>query len=198
MAIAIGAWSGKSESKPSPIKNGIAAREALFLVGLGVLSVCLHAATRRLMDIPGHQGLGWIGSLMLGRRVSNYRWAAATSSVGAAGFSYLPFFTFNDPFRWLTFLLAGATIDLFYSGFKYVRHNRLLLAMCGGWAHATKPLTRVGIAQLKGWPYGSLRWGVAYPTATHFMFGFLGVMIAEVVVFLGRRVIKPKTLVDSN
>lgn len=198
MAIAIGAWSGKSESSLSPIENTIGWREVLFLIGLGLFSVCLHASTRRLIEIPGHQGLGWIGSLMLGRRISNYRWAAATSSVGVASFSYIPFFSFNDPFRWLTFLLAGTMIDLFYSLFQYVRQNRLLLAMSGGWAHATKPLARVGIASFKGWPYGSLKWGVAYPTATHFVFGFLGVMIAEGMLLLVQSAKKPKTQADSN
>src|SRR6185503_14133006 len=114
MLNTIGTWLPKSESSSSLVKDRFAWRELALLVGLGMAAVVLHAATRDLLQIPGHQGLGWIALLMIWRTTSRYRWAAVTSAVGAAGFAMMPWWSFNDPFRWLTYLLAGATLDLLY------------------------------------------------------------------------------------
>lgn len=186
-STAIGALWPESASSSYPIKNRVGLREAAFLAGLGMAAVCLHAAGRGLVEMPGHQGLGWIGLLVAGRRRSQYRWAAVTSSVGAASLTMMPWWSFNDPFRWLTYLLAGVTLDVLYTGFCAFRRNPWLLALGGGLAHMTKPLARVGFAQLKGWPYGSLRWGVAYPAASHFMFGFVGALVSLGLMALARR-----------
>lgn len=178
MATAAGEWPHAIASKSFPLKNSVSLAEAALLLGLGAAAVCLHGLSRGLVEMPGHQGLGWVGLLVAGRRSSAFRWAAVTSSVGAAGCAMLPVWSFHDPFRWFTYFLAGATLDMLYTGFSYVRHSRLLLALSGGLAHATKPMARVLIAQFKGWPYGSLKWGVIYPTTTHFLFGLAGGLLA--------------------
>ena len=187
MSTATGVFWPESVSSGYPIKNRVGLREAAFLASLGMAAVCLHAAGRGLVEMPGHQGTGWVGLLVLGRRQSQYRWAAVTTSIGAAGLTMMPWWSFNDPFRWLTYLLAGATLDMLYAGTLAVRRSPWLLACAGGLAHMTKPLARVGIAQLKGWPYGSLRWGVAYPAASHFMFGCVGALISLGLMRLTRR-----------
>jgi len=156
-------------------------------------AVVLHAATRDLLQIPGHQGLGWIALLMIWRTTSRYRWAAVTSAVGAAGFAMMPWWSFNDPFRWLTYLLAGAALDLLYLALLRWHDKLWLLAALGGAAHMTKPLVRVVISQFTGIPYGSLLWGVAYPAATHFVFGFVGALIGAGAVLYLRRQIKTRT-----
>lgn len=53
--------------------------------------------------------------------------------------------------------------------------------------HATKPLVRLVISILSGWPYGSLLYGVAYPLATHVLFGILGGLLGATLVLGTRR-----------
>jgi hypothetical protein len=132
--------------------------------------------------------LGWIALLMIGRTTSRYRWAGVTSALGAAGTAMLPVLGFGDPFRWLTYLLAGATIDLAYVAFGRWQSALWFLALIGGLAHMTKPLTRVVINELTGWPYGSLLLGVVYPAFTHFLFGAIGALLGGGLMgFLKRR-----------
>src|ERR1700752_4487282 len=114
MLNTIGAWLPKTESSSSLIKDRPAGRELAVLLGLGIAAVVLHAATRDLIEIPGHQGSSWVALLMAGRPTSRFPWAAVTSALGAGGFALMPFWSFNDPFRWLTYLLAGVTLDLLY------------------------------------------------------------------------------------
>lgn len=173
-----GTVSLKTSSSDSLIKNQISLREALFLLGLGLAAVLIHASTRRMMQIPGHQGLGWIGILMLARKNSDFRWASLVSSIGAATVSAAPIWNFHDPFRFITMPMAAVTIDLLFCASEKFRNNAYFLSAAGGLAHMTKPFFRVGMASLRGWPYGSLRWGLAYPSATHFLFGLLGSLAA--------------------
>jgi hypothetical protein len=178
MPPAAGVWSPGIESKSFPLKNSVSLAELALLAGLGAVAVCLHGLSRGLVEMPGHQGLGWMALLVTGRRNSAFRWAAVASSMGAASMAMLPFWGFRDPFRWFTYLLAGATLDLLYAGLVAIRRSRMLVAIACGLAHMTKPLARVGIAHFNGWPYGSIRWGVIYPSASHFLFGFAGAMLA--------------------
>jgi hypothetical protein len=188
MTTTIGELPTKTSSNASLV-NRVGWREAALLFGLGVSAVLLHAALRDKFDIaPGHQGLGWIALLMIGRTTSRYRWAAVTSALGAAGAAILPVWGFGDPFRWLTYLLAGATVDLAYAAFGRWQTALWFLALVGGLAHAAKPLTRVVINELIGWPYGSLLLGAAYPVLTHFLFGVMGAFIGGGLIwFLKRR-----------
>ncbi len=83
--------------------------------------------------------------------------------------------------------MAGLTVDLLYVALLRWQDKLWLLAIIGGLAHMTKPLVRVVINQVTGWPYGSLLWGVAYPAATHFAFGFLGALMgAGLILYLKR------------
>lgn len=163
-------------------------RGALWLLGLGVASVLLHMAARDRIDLaPGYQGIGWIALLMVGRTTSRTRWAGVTTALGASGASMVPAFGFNDPFRWLMPLLAGAALDLTYWLLHNWQNKVWLLALLGGLAHMTKQLSRVVISEFTGWPYGSLLWGVAYPSATHFLFGALGAAIGAGAIWAWKR-----------
>ena len=187
MTTANGELLTRTSSNALPV-NRINWREAVLLFGLGVGAVLLHAALRDKFDIaPGHQGLGWIALLMIGRTTSRYRWAGVTSALGAAGTAMLPMWGFGDPFRWLTYLLAGVTVDMAYFALNRWQNALWFLALIGGLAHMTKPLTRVLINELTGWPYGSLLYGVAYPAFTHFMFGAIGALVGGGLIWMLKR-----------
>lgn len=161
-----------SSSYPSETRLSLAEFARLF--SLGMLVVVLHSMWRGGLQLPGHHGLEWMALLMIGRRTSGTRWAATTSSIGAATTALLPFFGFDDPFIWLVYLLPGLIIDLLYFVPLKWQHQIVGLALLGGVAHASKPLLRLGINLLTGWPYGSILYGIVYPLTTHIVFGVIG------------------------
>lgn len=191
MLNTIGARLPRNASSSSLVSDRVSVRELLLLAGLGAAAVLLHAATRGGLDLaPGYQGVAWIAFVVMGRTTSRYRWAGVAAAVGAAGTAMLPVWGFGDPFRWLTYFLAGATVDLLYLAALRFPQAWLLIGVIGGLAHMTKPLTRVVISLATGWPYGSLLWGVAYPSATHFAFGFIGAL-AGAGLLAGLRHLRP-------
>ena len=164
----------------------LAWQEVLILLGLGALAVVLHAALDAPLKLPGHQGLVWMALLVVGRATSRRRWAASISSVGAAGLSSLPFWGFSDPFIWLIYLLPGLVMDLTYGLGKPFQQKAWFLAVVAGLAHAAKPLARVGISTVIGWPYGSLLFGLAVPLGYHVAFGLVGGLLGAGAVHVYR------------
>jgi len=65
------------------------------------------------------------------------------------------------------------------------------LIVLGGLAHVTKPLGQLIINAIFGWPFGSFRFGVVYPIASHLLYGMLGGLLGALLV-LGIHRISPK------
>jgi hypothetical protein len=174
-------------SRSVRLSENLAAQEATWLLGLGVTAVIGQAVTRDHLQLPGHQGLVLLALLMVGRTATPTRWAATTTGVGAATVSMLPVWGFNDPFRWLPYLLVGALIDLAFLGLARWTRHLWLVALIGGIAYVAKPLVRVAINLVTGIPIGTVRLGVAYPVLTHFLFGTVGAAIGAGVILGARR-----------
>ena len=192
MTIAVGGRRLETWLRGAQTRSRTAQGQLVWLAVLGVAAVAYHAAIRGMGQLPpGHQGVFWIGSLMAGRLTVGARFAATTTAVTAGAVSLLPLWGLGDPFRPLEYLIAGGAIDLGYavigrwSGSPWVFLP--LLVPLGGFAHATKPLLRLGINLVTGWPYGSLLWGVAYPVSWHFVFGAAGAAIAVTLLALAKR-----------
>lgn len=190
---ATGALSPKNASNTILSKTRPWWQEIVLLLGLGAAAIFAHAATRNMLDLPGHQGLTLFALIMMGRTTSRTRWAAVTSAVGAATVSLMPFWGFNDPLRWLMLLLAGATVDLgFLLGNRW-QQRLWFVALLGGLAHMTKPLTRSLLTALTGLGYNSLLLGTLYPSATHFLFGAAGALIGAGVMLYFQYTSQPRT-----
>ena len=172
----------------SSFRNSAALLELLRLLLFGAIAVSLHAATRNRVELgPGHQGLTWIAMLMLGRLTSQHPWAGTATAVGAAGATTLPLWRLGDPLLWLAYVIAGAAVDLGFGSVPRLRRTLWAVALLGGLAHAAKPLIRVVISQVGGVYYNSLAAGVAFPLATHFLFGAAGAAIGFALVRTARR-----------
>ena len=187
MTTANGALLERKSSSSIQISERLTWQEALLLVGLGAAVVAIHAAFRWDLKLPGYHGVEWMALLIIGRATSRYRWAGTISSIGAGGLALLPVWGFGDPFAWLIYFLPGPAMDVLYMlGLRW-QNNIWFLSLVGGLALATKPLARVGISLVTGWPYGSLFYGVAYPLATHILFGLMGAFLGGGLVFVLRR-----------
>jgi hypothetical protein len=192
MTIAVGGRRLETWLSGAQTRSRTTLGQLVWLAVLGVAAVAYHAATRGMGTLPpGHQGVFWIGALMVGRLTVGTRFAATTTAVTAGAVSMLPIWGLGDPFRPLEYLIAGGAIDLGFAAFGRWSGNLWLLlpllVPLGGLAHATKPLLRLGINLVTGWPYGSLLWGVAYPVGWHFVFGAAGAAIAVTLLALAKR-----------
>lgn len=177
-----GAVSVRSGSSSSRTDVRAVALELLGLLALGALAVAWHVLVRgRLRLGPGHQGLAWMALVMIGRLTSRMPWAAVATASGAAGATLLPFWRLGDPFLWVSYMAAGAIVDLGFAGFLRSRQVIWAIALLGGVAHATKPLIR-SVIQMGGWHYDSLIAGVPYPASTHFVFGAAGAFLGASLI----------------
>ena len=170
-----GEYSLKRTSRTSLSSWSLAWWEALLLLGSGALAVVMHQYLRTPLGLPGRHGIEWMALLILGRTMSRFRGAGSLASVGASLTSILPIWgAMDDPFIWLIYLLPGPLMDLAFWLLPKWQGSLLFLALLGGLAHATKPVLRLIIASTMGWLYGSFRYGVVYPIASHILFGLIG------------------------
>ena len=124
---------------------------------------------------------------MVGRLLSQRRWAATATSASAAATSLLPIMGFKDPLDTVVLLIAGIVLD-----FGYRLSPRLVVsiwgvALLGALAHAVKPIAKVLASAASGFPYPSLISGLAYPLALHALFGAVGAILAVISIRLLRR-----------
>ncbi len=161
--------------------------EALLLVGGGVLAVVLHRVYDLSLGLPGHHGIEWMALLILGRASSKFRGAGTLSSVGASVASTLPMLQGENPYTWLFYLLPGLLMDLAFGYLPSLANKTWFLILLGGLAHATKPVGQLVMNLLTGWPFGSFRYGVLYPFASHLVFGMIGGLLGALIVLGVRR-----------
>lgn len=166
--------------------------EALLLLGSGALIVVLHQSLRLPLGMPGWQGTGWMALLIAGRMSSRFRGAASVASVGASLTSLVPMLRGGDSFMWLLYLLPGPVMDAAFYYLPRYANKLWFLVLLGGVAHITKPLIRLAINLITGWPFGSFRFGVEYPVTTHFLFGLIGGLLGALVV-LGLHCVSQKS-----
>ncbi|MFN8384033.1 MAG: hypothetical protein U0V02_19010 [Anaerolineales bacterium] len=156
--------------------------EALLLIVGGVTAVVLHRVTDLSLGLPGHHGIEWMALMVLGRASSRFRGAGTLTSIGASAASMLPFLSGDNPFTWLFYLLPGVVMDLAYQYLPRYANKLWFLVLLGGFAHATKPVGQFIINLVTGWPFGSFRYGVVYPFASHLLFGMVGGLLGAIVV----------------
>jgi len=143
-----------------------------LLLLLGFFAVVLRERINIPLKIPGHHGLEFMLLFVAGKTLSRQRYAMTISSIGASASAFLPLFHFGNAFMPFTLLLPGIIGDLIIN--KTGKHNLLYIAIAGGLAYSSIPLTRQAIMMVTGIPFGSLLTGLLYPFALHFVFGALG------------------------
>jgi len=166
--------------------------EALLLLGSGVLAVVLHRSFDTSLGLPGHHGMEWMALMILGRASSRFRGAGTLTGIGASLASTVPFLQGGNPFAWLFYLLPGLVMDFAFCYFPGVTNKVWFMVLVGGLAHVTKPIGQLTVNLITGWPFGSFRYGVLYPFASHLLFGMIGGLVGGLIV-LGIQHYSPKT-----
>lgn len=187
-----GTASLKPVSKSFPTDWALTWWEALLLLGAGAFAVVLHQSFRWPLGLPGHHGIEWMALLLLGRASSRFRGAGSLTSLGAAATALLPGWGFSDPFIWLIYLVPGPVMDVAFRYLPRYADKVWFFMLLGGLAHVTKPVIRLVIAVVSGWSFGSFRYGVAYPIASHFLYGLIGGLLGALLV-LGLQRLTPKS-----
>jgi hypothetical protein len=182
----------RTASKAYPTDWTIRWWEALLLLGSGVTAVILHRAFDLSLGLPGHHGIEWMALMSLGCASSRFRGAGTLTSLGAAFASTMPFLHGGNPFTWLFYLLPGPVMDLAFRYLPRFANKAWFLVLLGGLAHATKPLGQLIMNLITGWPFGSFRYGVLYPFASHLLFGMIGGLLGGLIL-LGIRRLGPKS-----
>jgi hypothetical protein len=177
-----GILSPKTASKTFPTDWTLKWWEALLLFGGGVMAVVLHRAFDTSLGLPGHHGMEWMALMILGRASSRFRGAGTLTSIGASFASTLPFLHGENPFTWLFYLLPGPVLDFAFRYFPGLANKTWFLVLLGGLGHITKPIGQLTMNLITGWPFGSFRYGVAYPFASHLLFGMIGGLIGALIV----------------
>jgi hypothetical protein len=73
-------------------------------------------------------------------------------------------------------------MDLAFRYFPHYAKNLWFLILLGGLAHVTKPIGQLTMNLIAGWPFGSFRYGVLYPFASHLLFGMIGGLLGALIV----------------
>lgn len=185
-----GTYSQKNISRAFPTDWAVKWWEALLLIGGGVTAVVLHRALDLSLGLPGHHGIEWMALLLIGRASSRFRGAGTLTSLGASFASMLPFLQGGNPFTWLFYLLPGPLMDLAFRYLPRYANKFWFLVLLGGLAHVTKPIGQLTINLITGWPFGSFRYGVLYPFASHLLFGMIGGLLGALILLGTQRASK--------
>jgi len=177
-----GILSQKTTSRTFPTEWELKWWEALLLLGSGVLAVVLHRSFDTSLGLPGHHGLEWMALMVIGRASSRFRGAGTLTGIGAALASTVPFLQGGNPFAWLFYLLPGLVMDFAFHYFPGVTNKVWFMVLLGGLAHVTKPIGQLTMNLITGWPFGSFRYGVLYPFASHLLFGMIGGLVGGLIV----------------
>jgi len=182
-----GTYSQRNISKAFPTDWTVRWWEALLLIGGGVTAVVLHRALDGSLGLPGHHGIEWMALLILGRASSRFRGAGTLTSISASLASMLPFLQGGNSFAWLFYLLPGLVMDFAFRYLPRYANKLWFLVLLAGLAHATKPIGQLTINLITGWPFGSFRYGVLYPFASHLLFGMIGGLLGALILLGVRR-----------
>jgi len=138
----------------------------------GVLAGYLHQVFRLPLKMPGRHGLEFMAIMIFARCAAGTRYAGASVGAGSAGATlWLSHGLAIEPF---IFILQGLALDFVYPKARAMASWVWSLALAAALAHTIKPLIDWVLMLTTGVESDSLISGLAYPVATHLLFGFIG------------------------
>jgi hypothetical protein len=148
--------------------------EYLFLFGIGMLAVFIHAKMKLGLRIPGNHGLIFMSLLMAGRMATKNKYASSMSTLGAGLLILTPILAFRDPIMSVVVLLPGIALDLILNSNSKLISKIWFAGLAGGFAYMLIPVARLIFSLSTGYIYGNMIYGPLMPILTHFAFGAAG------------------------
>lgn len=151
-----------------------------LLLGVGLLAGYLHQVFRWPLKLPGRHGLEFMALMVFARcAAGNLRLAGSTVGTGSAAMTIL--LSHGLALEPLIFILQGLALDFVYPKVRATAGWITALALTAAAVHTLKPLLQWAIALSTGLESGSLASGLAYPVATHLLFGGIGGLCGALV-----------------
>lgn len=173
---------------PSRIAGVLA--EVIFLLFLGMLAMVIHAKLRIPLQLPGRQGILFLTLIILGRGLSRFPYAGSIMCSGSALILAASWLGFREPLAPVVYLMVGFILDILYYNFRKVMPFVLatVLSCSIGWMCI--PLIKLVIASTTGMLFTSFRYGIAWPIATHLIFGMAGGLLGASLLKLSAHFLK--------
>jgi hypothetical protein len=150
---------------------------------VAVMILIAKAVLRMPIKVPGHGGVLWIASLMVGRAV--VRRPGTATLMGFLGGTLVAIFQPSDSVMYFTvakYVLPGIVLDVL-APLLGDRFDRMIPAMlAGALAHSSKVLVDVLQGLVAGVPRAILTAGLTFELVLHIAFGALGGVIAALVL----------------
>ena len=151
--------------------------EVILLMGLGVLAVTLHAYLRYPLNLPGHHGIEFMALLIAGYKISHFKASSTIFSLGASMFLLFPLMGIKDVYAPLVYMMPGIMLYLITELFNMQKNKFWFIALVGGIAYASIPLTGLLIMIITNYPYKSLiTHEPFYVISSFFAFGLTGTL----------------------
>lgn len=144
-----------------------------LLLGAGLLAGYLHQVFRWPLKLPGRHGMELMAIMIFARcAAGNTRLAGTIVGSGSATMTML--LSHGLALEPLIFILQGLALDFVYPKARAATAWVTMLVLTAAAVHALKPLLQWTVSLLTGVEAGALASGLAYPLATHLLFGGIG------------------------
>ncbi len=158
--------------------------EVIFMLAIGMAAVVLHSRLRFPMHLPGKQGLLFVALVVTSRGMSRWPFGASITCLGSAVMLLAPGLGFHDPFMAVNYILLGGAMDLVFTSVARLTSRAWIIAGATGLCWVLIPVFRLGMSVFFTMPMGAFSSGIAFPFATHLVFGLAGGLIAAGVISL--------------
>jgi len=166
----------KNTSKAFQIDKALVI-EMLIPFVLGIVAITMHARFKMHLGIPGHQGLIFMALLLIARKTSKIKWSSLFFAAGVGSMLYLPFLGFNDPFVAFVYLWPGILFDLLFVPNSDKQSKIWFIALLGGFAYSTIPISRFILGLITGIMHKSVSMGFGLTYISFFAFGLIGSLV---------------------
>lgn len=167
-----------SLSRIFPNKAVAVPLEIFLLISVGVLAAFIMARLKMPLHLPGKQGILFLLIIISSARASRLPMAATIATSGAAFFLYMFAFDSTDVFKPVLIMAVALGLDAIIYLHNNKAINNLAFIILAGAAWTLVPLIKLVITLFTGFPFQSFITGVAYPFATHLLFGIIAATLA--------------------
>lgn len=158
--------------------------EVIFLLAVGMIAMTIHSKLRVPLQLPGRQGVLFLCLVVVGRGLTQYKFAATVTCSGSAILLATGWLGFREPMMPVFYVALGFILDMIFLGFRNVLPFVIATALSCSLGWMAVPLLKLVIGLFTGFVFTSLRSGLAWPVLTHLVFGLAGGLLGAGILNL--------------